>query len=77
MKKLRARLSNAKSHPLPDTKDIGKNDEDGDPIADEPSLGAALSATLTNPKRLIGEQEMVHAILLGIQGLLANPNPWI
>eukprot|EP01083_Nonionella_stella_P267113 902681_1 len=28
---------------------------------------AALSATLTNPKRLIGQQEMVHSILLGIQ----------
>eukprot|EP01084_Bolivina_argentea_P200775 343283_1 len=64
--KLKARLSNAKSNPLPETKNTGSDDEDS--VAEVPSLMATLSATLSNPKRLIGEQEMVHAILLGIQG---------
>eukprot|EP01083_Nonionella_stella_P003891 11195_1 len=65
--KLKAHLSNAKSHPLSDSKCTDSN-EDGS--KDVPSLldsVAALSATLTNPKRLIGQQEMVHSILLGIQ----------
>eukprot|EP01083_Nonionella_stella_P151971 486454_1 len=66
--KIKARLSNAKSHPLPDSKCADSDDEDV--VKDVPSLRnsvAALSATLSNPKRLIGQEEMVHSILLGIQ----------
>ena len=56
---------------MPDTKDAGSDDEENGNSHTrnrQPSLTAAISATLTNPKRLIGQKEMVHAILLGIQG---------
>eukprot|EP01083_Nonionella_stella_P101672 288414_1 len=65
--KLKAHLSNAKSHPLSDSKCTDSNEDGSKDVQSLRDSVAALSATLTNPKRLIGQQEMVHSILLGIQ----------
>ena len=64
--KLKARLSNKSSiSTSPHINDTPDSEDDGGPGT--PSLLQSLSANLQNPKRMIDQKEMIHALLFGIQ----------